>query len=471
MSDATQCLDAERGVLGALLIETERIPGVRDLLGRGDFYSEADGQIYSTLLALFERAAPIDLLTLSDELRKANRLEAVGGIAYLMSLASGVATAAHAEHYAQMVRDAALRRRQRGLLNEAHQAYSEGRDEDGAAAIDAASEVAAQIGQAHSLMPPQLDVFKAIAEPPPEVAFLLPGLASGTVGMIAGMGATGKSALLLAVAVSVCSGAPVAGGAWRQPMPSTGPVLYLAAEDSELILRRRLHALGEHLADDEGGGKVLADLQSSLHLHSLAGKIPTLVDEHGRRTEWWRQVRDAARGMRLVILDPLSRFHGLDENDNRLMTLLVQHLEAIATDSGAAILIAHHASKAAVLSGTAGEQQAARGASALVDGARWVASLRRPAAQEAKDTGWDDQTRRRHAILSIPKMNYGEPPEDALLVFQTGGILAYEGPWRQGPVKQKQEKQPLGGPRRSSGRHRSDASEEWPLVPVPGADP
>lgn len=459
MPDATQAPEAERGLLGALLIEPDLISRVRDLLRQEDFYGQAEGHVFTALLALVDRSEAIDLVLLSEELRKANRLEAVGGLAYLTSLASGVATAVHAGRYALMIRDAALRRRQRRLLSESHQAYAEGRDEDAAAAIEAARDVAAQISREHSLLPSRIDVLSAIAETPPDVPFLLPGLAPSTVGIVAGMGAVGKSALLLSVAVSVCAGVPLAGGAW-QPPKSPGRVVYLAGEDSELILKRRLHALGEHLTKDPEGGRLLGDLSVRLDLRSLVGRVPTLVDEHGQRTALWHQVKDAARDARLLILDPLSRFHALDENDNRLMTLLVQHLEAIAADTGAAILIAHHTSKAAVVSGTAGEQQAARGASALVDGARWVANLWRLPAKEAEKLGWDERTRRRHAILTVPKVNYADPPADALLVFKEGGILAYEGPWNP---PQKEQKAPKTGRGRFS--DRDEAEERWEPVP------
>ncbi len=105
-----QSLEAERSVLGAMLIESEAIPRALTLLVPEDFYRDAHRAIYEAMLLLFERSEPVDLVTLSSELGKQGRLEAVGGAAYLTQLASGVPTAAHVERYAQMVRDRSLAR-------------------------------------------------------------------------------------------------------------------------------------------------------------------------------------------------------------------------------------------------------------------------------------------------------------------------------------------------------------------------
>ena len=105
-----QSIEAERGVLGSMLIEPEAIPHALTVLQPEDFYRDAHRAIYEAMLALFERSEPIDLVTLSEEVRKSGRLDAVGGVAYLTSLAAGVPTAAHVERYAQMVRDRSLAR-------------------------------------------------------------------------------------------------------------------------------------------------------------------------------------------------------------------------------------------------------------------------------------------------------------------------------------------------------------------------
>ncbi len=104
-------LDAERAVLGAVLLEgRECLPRVIELLRPSDFYTEAHRAMYQTMLTLFDRGQPVDLLTLNEELRRGDQLELVGGPAALALLVEQASIAAHLNSYAQIVRDmAALR--------------------------------------------------------------------------------------------------------------------------------------------------------------------------------------------------------------------------------------------------------------------------------------------------------------------------------------------------------------------------
>jgi len=103
-------LEAERAVLGALLLERESLPRAIEILRASDYYKEGHRQIYSSMVALFERNEPVDLLTLSEELRRQGTLEEVGGAAALASLVEEAATAAHVVSYATIVREKALLR-------------------------------------------------------------------------------------------------------------------------------------------------------------------------------------------------------------------------------------------------------------------------------------------------------------------------------------------------------------------------
>src|SRR5207245_2652231 len=99
-------LDAERAVLGALLLEgRETLPRVIEVLRPPDFYTEAHRVMYATMLRLFDRGEPVDLITLSEELRRAEQLEFVGGPAALALLVEQASIAAHLIAYAQIVRD------------------------------------------------------------------------------------------------------------------------------------------------------------------------------------------------------------------------------------------------------------------------------------------------------------------------------------------------------------------------------
>src|SRR5213592_1560855 len=104
-------LDAERAVLGAILLEgRETLPRVIEVLRPSDFYTEAHRAAYGTMLRLFDRGEPVDLITLSEELRRTDQLEFVGGPAALALLVEQASIAAHLIAYAQIVRDMAVLR-------------------------------------------------------------------------------------------------------------------------------------------------------------------------------------------------------------------------------------------------------------------------------------------------------------------------------------------------------------------------
>ncbi|MCY0878142.1 MAG: replicative DNA helicase [Firmicutes bacterium] len=106
-----QSPDAEVSVLGAILIHAGAMSRAVELLQPDDFYQEAHRLIFDAAVNLFNRGQPVDVVTVGEELRQQNLLERVGGLPYLMELASLVPTAAHVDHYAQFVKDSASLRR------------------------------------------------------------------------------------------------------------------------------------------------------------------------------------------------------------------------------------------------------------------------------------------------------------------------------------------------------------------------
>lgn len=106
-----QNLDAEKSLLGAVLIDEEVLADVSEHVKPDDFYEKRHGMIFGGMMRLYEKHKPVDLLTLTDELNKKDELEVIGGSAYLGELTNYVPTAANAEAYAEMVATAAVRRR------------------------------------------------------------------------------------------------------------------------------------------------------------------------------------------------------------------------------------------------------------------------------------------------------------------------------------------------------------------------
>lgn len=106
-----QNLDAEHSVIGALLLDKDAILTVAEILSPEDFYEERNATIYRSILSLFEKRSPIDMVTLTNELEKNSDLEDVGGGSYIVSLVNSTPSAANVAHYANIVRDKAILRR------------------------------------------------------------------------------------------------------------------------------------------------------------------------------------------------------------------------------------------------------------------------------------------------------------------------------------------------------------------------
>jgi replicative DNA helicase len=106
-----QNLDAEKSILGAVLIDENVLTRVSDSIKAEDFYDPRHERIFAAMIRLYERHQPVDLLTLSDELKKQDHLEEAGGTDYISELTNQVPTAAHAESYAEIIVQNAMRRR------------------------------------------------------------------------------------------------------------------------------------------------------------------------------------------------------------------------------------------------------------------------------------------------------------------------------------------------------------------------
>ena len=105
-----QNLNAERSLLGSILIDDQVMVDVADKISASDFYSPAHRQIYAAMIKLYQRHSPVDLLTLSNELESMVALTDIGGPEYLSELTNFVPSASHAVEYANIIREASVRR-------------------------------------------------------------------------------------------------------------------------------------------------------------------------------------------------------------------------------------------------------------------------------------------------------------------------------------------------------------------------
>lgn len=103
-------LEAEKSVLGGLLLDKDAIVKVVEFLKSKHFYRTSHANIYEAILSLYEKREPADLITVPAELKSMGVFEDVGGVTYLSELVNSVPTAANIEFYARIIRDAALKR-------------------------------------------------------------------------------------------------------------------------------------------------------------------------------------------------------------------------------------------------------------------------------------------------------------------------------------------------------------------------
>lgn len=141
-----QNIEAEQAVLGSLLIDPRAIERISAFLRPPDFYLPINGEIFASMLALFERDMPTDLVTVSDRLDAHGRLDDIGGAIYLASLANTVPTSINVEHYARIVERLAVLRR---LVEAGNKISSIGYDErfEADAALEEAEKVLFEISR------------------------------------------------------------------------------------------------------------------------------------------------------------------------------------------------------------------------------------------------------------------------------------------------------------------------------------
>jgi replicative DNA helicase len=122
-----QSLDTEKNILGAILLDKDALIKVVDIVRPEDFYDGRNSIIFETMLVLFEKRMPIDIVTLSEALESSNKLKEVGGSSYLADIVNETQSASNITYYAQICRDKAVLRR---LISVAGNITELGYDED-----------------------------------------------------------------------------------------------------------------------------------------------------------------------------------------------------------------------------------------------------------------------------------------------------------------------------------------------------
>lgn len=252
----------------------------------------------------------------------------------------------------------------------------------------------------------------------------------GQVGVLVAPGGTGKSTICLQLGVAGAVGSKFL-NTFEIDKPFKSEMLF--GEESEEELQRRGYAIVQQELDmSMGDGKLDCDkIEESTFIKSMVGVPKSLTTKQNRQIEFsgilYRLIAaiKQRKDVKLVILDPASRFNGGEENNSEDATKFIEALELIALETGATVLAVHHANKNNVRGGDY-SQAASRGSSALTDGARFQLHLSRPTPEEIKKHDLDDEAQYSHIKLYGTKNNYGKLTKPTWLRYVDGVYLPTE---------------------------------------------
>lgn len=242
------------------------------------------------------------------------------------------------------------------------------------------------------------------------------GPMTGTVGAIVGAGAAGKSYFALQAAISVAAG--VNADSLNLGVTKKGQVFYFALEDPAEILENRILDICASF-----NSSVKKTIDENFYLISALAESAFNFSNN----KFTEMLANSCDGARLIVIDTLNRSHNFEENSNGEMSQLIKKLEFVAKQTGATVLFLHHVAKGAGI-----DQTAARGASALIDNARWAAVLRSVTEEESDElfVGSDEnpvgaEQAWRYVRYRVNKSNYVSAGDDGEKWLERGehGVL------------------------------------------------
>lgn len=316
------CIEAERSILGAILLDNAVCSRAIELLRRDDFYLHSHRRIFEKMITVTEQVMPVDLVTLSDELRRAGEFEQIGGATYIASLIDGVPRTDTIEPYARILLRHSRARQIIGAANDAIARATAGEEDIQSIAVRLESE----LREVRKDAPDDISVVRrCLADVQAEyVSFLWePYVPLGKLTLIEGDPGVGKSWLACALAAAAASGRGPDG--WSRVEP--GNVLLLSVEDGLAdTIRPRLDSMRANVE------RIYA-LQGALTLDD-SGLL--ILEEH------IFEIKPV-----LVTIDPLVAYlgAGVDLHRANEVRAVTARLALIAEKYGCAIVGVRHLTK------------------------------------------------------------------------------------------------------------------------------
>jgi len=325
-------LEAERTVLGAILVDNAAFNSAAEILSREDFYRDAHRRIYEAMAVLAERSQPIDLVTLKDELGRRSALEAVGGAAFLAGLVDGVPRITSVEHWSRLIKEKAVLRNLIHAGNRIVQSCFEAEDEP-ATLLDQAEKAIFDIAERRirqgfvdmgeivkesfrtiDQLSQSKDVVTGLATGFVDIDEMTSGLQKGELVIIAGRPAMGKTSFCLNIAQHAAQRGGETVGLFSLEMSRAQLALRLLCADARIDAHRlRTGKLTEK--DWARLAKAYTDLsQASIFIDDSATITPLEMRAKCRRLK-------AEHGLGLVIVDYLQLVTSGGRNENRQQEL------------------------------------------------------------------------------------------------------------------------------------------------------
>lgn len=345
-------VEAEQGLLGALLLANDALDDVADLVGPADLWSAAHAAILDEIRGLVAAGRPADVLTVAEALQARGKLETAGGLAYLGALVQGVPSARNAAHYAAIVRDRALRRRMLALSAEIAKAAHA---RDGRSAADLLDEVVRRAGSIAEDV--STDDPVALADLAPQVVDEVErrGNSAEPVGLSTGLAdLDGLLVGLMPGDLVIVGGRPSMGKTTLAMQFAKHAAIDLKKPAIVFSLEMKPRQLAERLIANVGGvnahamrvGRLGSDDWSRVSgaIGKIAQGAPVLIDGAPRASvERVRaKAKRAARrgGVGIVVVDYLQLMDGAGgDNRNEELSTITRGLKLLARELDAPVVV------------------------------------------------------------------------------------------------------------------------------------